>query len=872
MVARVIAKQAVDNDLISKIIRNSDSFKLALFCYKHSSKEEWLSRILINMMYEKVGLILNSNGRLKLISGKDKEEIPINNQQTTLLLSKLAMQKAEIRMPEIAALKATSQRAPKASVILPDKRREIFEAIYENNQSVLNSLISNDTDINARDLIGDTPVHCAIRISSDNELIKILIRGGVNLNAINNESYTPFDLAVKLGRIDVANYIENKIILGRISKKGNFSKGIRKAIADGTYSLCQDKYSNCGESYRKAISLSIEEDNQVALCYVLIKAGDYFLHPGKEDYRSASLCYSMARGIAERYFEVNDILNKRFFDHKQEYLETKYLRSIGNNIKPVIRSQEYKQNLKEIRKDCRRSLEQNVDIKSILERNTASMIKLTAKIIEDCMKLLGAPPCEYSIIGLGSMSRGEMALYSDIEYAIIVEDKSYNEYFYQLARLFEIKIVSIGETSPNTEVGKVVGSEVLLDFMRNGYSIDAVNLSPNFGLNTREKASNLINTVEGLISLQHDMDVILPNALRTVCLIYGSKKLLNSYEAAVRNFTLNKSFGKEQAIELLKGDLEQYAPKYNDSNLIDDFDAKNDFYRLPSNLARYLSLYYGLEGKNSWDSLEKLRRGKYISELGYTRIKSVLEFAAGMRIKTHLYYEEEKERVYHQGDEKSTKIKYKLSQQEELELEIKYKVLIAIGEGIKEFVNNRNSRNFKYEERGIERIKERSVLNRILESETSEEINLKRVVSQGREESLFIKGKEDNLVKKLRKAVKCNNITEVGRVVQEGADINCRLMEDGRTALHITSINGNMEIIKFLTENKAQVNIQDIKGRTPLHLAAKYNQVEVVKLLLERGANKEVRDNSDKVAKDYAPSSSHQLKLLLEFQGKERTK
>ena len=51
------------------------------------------------------------------------------------------------------------------------------------------------------------------------------------------------------------------------------------------------------------------------------------------------------------------------------------------------------------------------------------MRNFTAQLIEQCMKILGDPPCGYAIIGLGSMSREEMTPYSDLEFAILIKEE-----------------------------------------------------------------------------------------------------------------------------------------------------------------------------------------------------------------------------------------------------------------------------------------------------------------------------------------------------------------------------------------------------------------------------------------------------------------
>ncbi|WP_053332791.1 ankyrin repeat domain-containing protein [Candidatus Jidaibacter acanthamoebae] len=122
----------------------------------------------------------------------------------------------------------------------------------------------------------------------------------------------------------------------------------------------------------------------------------------------------------------------------------------------------------------------------------------------------------------------------------------------------------------------------------------------------------------------------------------------------------------------------------------------------------------------------------------------------------------------------------------------------------------------------------------------------------------------EDKTKQFLKAITHNN-TEKVMLFIEAVDINYKLeKKHNRTALHLTALQGNVEIANLLiARGEININIQDAKGRTPLHLAEKYNRSEMVKLLLERGANKELADIKDKkTAKDYSASSK--IKSFLE--------
>ncbi len=93
-----------------------------------------------------------------------------------------------------------------------------------------------------------------------------------------------------------------------------------------------------------------------------------------------------------------------------------------------------------------------------------------------------------------------------------------------------------------------------------------------------------------------------------------------------------------------------------------------------------------------------------------------------------------------------------------------------------------------------------------------------------------------NLDKQFFKAVKQGNLQEVKRHVQEGMNIN-RRDNLGSTVLNWAAECGNLEMIHFLIEKKAAMNVNN-SGHTPLHHAARSGSVGVVRILLNNGGEK----------------------------------
>ena len=80
-------------------------------------------------------------------------------------------------------------------------------------------------------------------------------------------------------------------------------------------------------------------------------------------------------------------------------------------------------------------------------------------------------------------------------------------------------------------------------------------------------------------------------------------------------------------------------------------------------------------------------------------------------------------------------------------------------------------------------------------------------------------------------------------LISQGADVNAK-DNDGETPLHHTVFNSNIEVLKYLVSQGVDVNAKNNNGRTPLHLAANFSRdPEVLKYLVSQGADINAKDN-----------------------------
>ena len=99
-----------------------------------------------------------------------------------------------------------------------------------------------------------------------------------------------------------------------------------------------------------------------------------------------------------------------------------------------------------------------------------------------------------------------------------------------------------------------------------------------------------------------------------------------------------------------------------------------------------------------------------------------------------------------------------------------------------------------------------------------------------------------------------SNLTEVRRAIQDGADINVRNRNSNNdTALMQASKNGHLDIVRYLVEQGAKINLRDDVGNTAASLAYDKGEIEIYDYLKANGA---IDYEPRQVAQPAAPAPS----------------
>lgn len=122
---------------------------------------------------------------------------------------------------------------------------------------------------------------------------------------------------------------------------------------------------------------------------------------------------------------------------------------------------------------------------------------------------------------------------------------------------------------------------------------------------------------------------------------------------------------------------------------------------------------------------------------------------------------------------------------------------------------------------------------------------------EGNEASIEKKNKE------LFDAVSNSDMEKVKALLDEGADVNANFTGKG-TVLHGAALNGKSDLVELLIRRGAEVDAREDKfGATPLHLAAYFGHKKVVQILLLAGSNVYMKDKEGDTPLDNALAGGH---------------
>ncbi len=289
---------------------------------------------------------------------------------------------------------------------------------------------------------------------------------------------------------------------------------------------------------------------------------------------------------------------------------------ISESLKEAIERDD-REILKSARQRVKIAISRKESVSKIQEMFGREVIELIETLYLQAVHLIGLPPCSWCLVGLGSLARGEMAVCSDLDAIVLVEEESkeVSAYFEKVGNYFELLVMNLGETP-------------------DGFCLDPAALHPAKMIVTPEQLiAQQVRWLEQL-SPKVDVDPIV-NALRLPCRLTGSDKLFDIYVKKL--LAVQDKFADQCGSYLLsRWKIGQ--------KLGEEFDVKSHLYRPITLLVDALSVRFNIPKFGTRERLEAL--AKVLPRQFIEQCVEALDLACRLRLEVQMHYGKEKETVF----------------------------------------------------------------------------------------------------------------------------------------------------------------------------------------------------------------------------------
>ena len=312
--------------------------------------------------------------------------------------------------------------------------------------------------------------------------------------------------------------------------------------------------------------------------------------------------------------------------------------------------------------------EKEKNVKILQTQITKKYKSLMALVSDTCISVLGKIPCQYALVGMGSMAREEITPFSDFENMILLQEgvqcrknEEYEqilEYFRWYAVMFQVILINLGETIlPSVAIPTLndfikPGGDWFFDaFTTRGISFDGMmpHASKNpLGrqqiLENKPWKTELIKPISEMVRyLDQEEDLKngyhLADILTSTCHVAGSETLYETFETSVRKkLTDSRNNTEEEINKVIKDDMKTYSTKLSLFATVesDSYNVKQFVYRSTTIFIAGLAKIHNIKSGSCFDVIEQMNQKNLISDAFKQKLQYAVAIACEIRLKTYL--------------------------------------------------------------------------------------------------------------------------------------------------------------------------------------------------------------------------------------------
>ena len=339
------------------------------------------------------------------------------------------------------------------------------------------------------------------------------------------------------------------------------------------------------------------------------------------------------------------------------------IQTLRNEVKTFLETNVSKIPTNATKEDLQHLKSQKVSAIKQINKTIAQEYKLIMKDLSQyCEDVMGKPPCQYAIAGMGSLAREEITPYSDFEHIILLfEDKkykSYLEYFKWFSVIFHIVVLNVQETIiPSLNIASLNGKDFSLgdwfydDVTPRGISFDG--MMPHackFPLgrqqHTKDKqfTTELIKPVSEMLEyFSSDADLQngyhLADILTKTCFVFGNEDIFNQFVDGAQDYRDTKS--QSDIISDIKNqvreDLNNFSTRFrlSELKLQHTINIKRLVYRSTTIFISALARKHNVSANSCFDIIDGMANNNQITQITAEKLKFAIAIACEMRLRVY---------------------------------------------------------------------------------------------------------------------------------------------------------------------------------------------------------------------------------------------